>query len=300
MPSSNLAHLPSPLSYFVCHSLSPHSSATPLFVPSFRHVITSSALALYSSPSNFLLPPLLPSASIIARANTRLTLPLVCCRLSSAATTFGLSIIPVALICCRMVSSTNTFSNAIIVIHFPPSQWQRGWSSCLKIIILPTQVCAHPCCSAATVAPPPPQSLPAWSASMCCHCIHHHHCPNLPCSWLLICCWHCRRHRRPSSSVIVDLSPQLPHLLFTIIVSFFRLIVLIYLLLAPLLVVKVALARGSSRWVSRHYFWVRENMRKNPSCKKTKKQADHGLTGDQFFHNFLFAIPSPPHHLPKT
>ena len=52
MPSSNLSHLPSLLSYFVCHSLSPHSSATPLFVPSFRHVITSSALALYSSPSN--------------------------------------------------------------------------------------------------------------------------------------------------------------------------------------------------------------------------------------------------------
>ena len=35
MPSSNLVHWPSPLSYFVCHSLSPHSSATLLFVPSF-------------------------------------------------------------------------------------------------------------------------------------------------------------------------------------------------------------------------------------------------------------------------
>ena len=33
-------------------------------------------------------------------------------------------------------------------------------------------------------------------------------------------------------------------------------------------------------------------MRKNPSCKKTKKQADHGLTGDQFCHDL--AIPSPP------
>jgi hypothetical protein len=34
-------------------------------------------------------------------------------------------------------------------------------------------------------------------------------------------------------------------------------------------------------------------MRKNPSCKNTKKQADHGLTGDQFCHNLLVAIPSP-------
>jgi len=38
------------------------------------------------------------------------------------------------------------------------------------------------------------------------------------------------------------LSPQLPHLFFTIIVSFFRQIVSFYLLLVPLSVVKVALA----------------------------------------------------------
>jgi hypothetical protein len=67
-----------PLSPFVCHSLSSHSSATAIVAPLFRQVITSSAVALSHPRSHLLLLPLPPSAFIIATPETCLPSPLVC------------------------------------------------------------------------------------------------------------------------------------------------------------------------------------------------------------------------------
>jgi hypothetical protein len=93
------------------------------------------------------------------------------------------------------MSAINAISITIVLIHCLPSQQQRGWSSCLQIIIPPTQECSHRCWYVATVATP--QSVPSWLTSMCCHFIHHHLHPNFPCSWLLTCCPH-RHCRCPS------------------------------------------------------------------------------------------------------
>ena len=62
----------------------------------------------------------------------------------------------------------------------------------------------------------------------------------------------------------------------------------------------VACGRGSSSWVSRQYFWARENIRKilcslsrKQKQQNKRRQADHGLTGGSAFDHDLFPPPSP-------
>ena len=51
--------------------------------------------------------------------------------------------------------------------------------------------------------------------------------------------------------------------------------------------------RGFSRWVSHQYFWVSENMRKNPLCKKTKNKMIMDWREDQFCQQLSTLSPLP-------